>query len=90
MSDPIKQQMLMQRGSFLGALAGLSMLPILLGMGPGETIVNQMKATPPECAQGLMLRGGLAIPSSLLGAATKVAPLAKNVGISAATGFWVA
>ena len=33
MSDPIKQQMIMQRGGFPWALAGLSLLPALLGKG---------------------------------------------------------
>ena len=31
MSDPVKQQMLMQRGGFPWALAGLSMLTMLMG-----------------------------------------------------------
>ena len=90
MSDPIKRQMLMQPVGFLWALAGLSMLPMLMGRGSGETIAIQMKATLSERAQGLMIRGGLAIPPRLLGAATKVAPLAKNVGIPVALGLWVA
>ena len=79
MSDPIKQQMMMQRGGF----AWQSYLPIMMmmGNGPGETIANQMKSTPSERAQGLMIRGGLAIPPGLLGAATKFAPLAKNAAI---------
>ena len=33
MSDPIKQQMIMQRGGFPWALPGLSLLPALLGKG---------------------------------------------------------
>ena len=33
MRYPMKQQMLMQRGSFPWALAGLSMLPMLMGRG---------------------------------------------------------
>ena len=38
MSDPVKQQMLMQRGGFPWALAGLSMLPMLMGKGQENVI----------------------------------------------------
>lgn len=86
MSDPIKQQMVMQRGGFPWALAGLSLLPMLMGKGSGDKITNQMKATPPERHTPAMIRGGLAIPPSLLGAATKMAPYAKNAAIPFALG----
>ena len=38
MSDPIKQQMIMQKGSFPWALAGLSLLRALLGKGEEDRI----------------------------------------------------
>ena len=50
MSDPVKQQMLMQRGGFPWALAGL--LPLVLGNGSVE---NQMKTA----RDPIMQRGGL-------------------------------
>ena len=45
MSDPIKQQMIMHRGGFPWALAGLSLLPALLGKGEEDRIRNQMQMT---------------------------------------------
>ena len=87
MSDPIKQQMLLQRGGFPWALAGLTTLPMLMGMGSGETIANRRRAIRSECA---MIRGGLAIPPSLLGAATKMAPYARNAAIPMAMRFCLA
>ena len=38
MSDPVKQQILMQRGAFPWAHAGLSMLPMLMGKGQENVI----------------------------------------------------
>ena len=40
MSDPIKQQMLMQRGGFPWALAGLSLLPTLLARSLPRAILT--------------------------------------------------
>ena len=79
MSDPIKAQMLMQRGGFPWALAGLSMLPMLLGKGKADTIQNQMKTT----RDPIMQRGGLSIPPALL---SKGLPLLKSIGIPLAMG----
>ena len=45
MSDPIKQQMIMQRGGFPWALAGLSLFPALSGKGEEDRIQNQMQMT---------------------------------------------
>ena len=45
MSDPMKQQMSMQRGVFHWALADLSMVPMLMGKGQEDVIRNQMKTT---------------------------------------------
>ena len=67
LSDPIKQQIMMQHGGFPWALAGLAALLMLMGRGSGEMIANQMKVTPSERA---MIRGSLIIPPNLLGAAT--------------------
>ena len=55
MSDPIKQQMIMQRGGFPWALAGLSLLPALLGKGEEDRIRNQMQMT----RDPIMQRGGV-------------------------------
>ena len=77
MSDPIKQQMIMQRGGFPWALAGLSLLPALLGKGEEERIRNQMQMT----RDPIMQRGGLAIPPALI---SKDLPLLKQIGIPTA------
>ena len=79
MSDPIKQQMLMQRGGFPWALAGLSLLPTLLGKGEQDRIRNQMKTA----RDPIMQRGGLTVPPALI---TKGLPLLKQIGIPAAMG----
>ena len=79
MSDPIKQQMIMQRGGFPWALAGLSLLPMLMGKGQEDRIRNQMKVT----RDSIMQRGGLAIPPALL---SKGVPLLKQIGIPVAMG----
>lgn len=81
MSDPIKQQMLMQRGGFPWAMAAMSLLPMLLqGKGGTDVLANQMKATP---AERPMLRGGLAIPPGLM---AKALPLLKGAAIPLAFG----
>ena len=79
MSDPIKQQMMMQRGGFPWALAGLSLLPMLMGKGQEDRIRNQMKVT----RDSIMQRGGLAIPPALI---SKGIPLPKQIGIPVAMG----
>ena len=79
MSDPIKQQMIMQRGGFPWALAGLSLLPALMGKGQEDRIRNQMKVT----RYPIMQRGGLAIPPALI---SKGLPLLKQIGIPVAMG----
>ena len=79
MSDPIKQQMMMQRGGFPWALAGLSLLPALMGRGQEDRIRNQMKVT----RDPIMQRGGLAIPPALI---SKGLPLLKQIGIPVAMG----
>ena len=79
MSDPIKAQMLMQRGGFPWALAGLSMLPMLLGKGEEDVIQNQMRTT----RDPIMQRGGLSIPPALL---SKALPLLKTIGVPLAMG----
>ena len=79
MSDPIKQQMIMQRGGFPWALAGLSLLPALLGKGEEDRIRNQMQMT----RDPIMQRGGLAIPPALI---SKGLPLLKHIGIPTAMG----
>mgnify|MGYP000214679703 CR=1 FL=1 len=79
MSDPIKKQMLMQRGGFPWALAGLSMLPMLMGKGQEDVIRNQMKTT----RDPIMQRGGLSIPPALI---SKGLPLLKQIGIPLAMG----
>ena len=79
MSDPIKQQMIMQRGGFPWALAGLSLLPALLGKGEEDRIRNQMQMT----RDPIMQRGGLAIPPALI---SKGVPLLKQIGIPTAMG----
>ena len=79
MSDPIKQQMIMQRGGFPWALAGLSLLQALLGKGEEDRIRNQMKMT----RDPIMQRGGLAIPPVLI---SKGLPQLKQIGISTAMG----
>lgn len=79
MSDPIKQQMMMQRGGFPWALAGLSLLPMLMGKGKEDTIRNQMKTT----RDPIMQRGGLSIPPALI---SKGLPLLKHIGIPLAMG----
>ena len=79
MSDPIKQQMIMQRGGFPWALAGLSLLPTLFGKGEEDRIRNQMQMT----RDLIMQRGGLAIPLALI---SKGLPLLKQIGIPTAMG----
>ena len=79
MSDPIKQQMIMQRGGFPWALGGLSLLPALLGKGEEDRIRNQMQMTRDPIRQ----RGGLAIPPALI---SKGLPLLKQIGIPTAMG----
>ena len=69
----------MQRGGFPWALAGLSMLPMLMGKGKTESIQNQMKTT----REPIMQRGGLSIPPALI---SKGLPLLKSVGIPLAMG----
>ena len=61
MQDPVKQQMMMQRGGFPWALAGLSILPMLMGKGEEDGIQRQMKTT----RDPIMQRGGLSIPPLL-------------------------
>jgi len=73
MSDPIKQQMLLQRGGFPWAMAGLSLLPMLMGKGQGDAIRNQMKSSRDTTTH----RGGFAISPSLI---SKGLPLLKTVG----------
>ena len=79
MSDPIKQQMIIQRCGFPWALAGLSLLPALLGKGEEDRIRNQMQMT----RDPIMQRGGLAIPPALI---SKGLPLLKQIGIPTAMG----
>ena len=79
MSDPLKQQMLMQRGGFPWALAGLSLLPMLLGKGQADSIRYQMQTT----RDPLMQRGGLTLPPMVL---SKGLPLLKQLGIPLAMG----
>ena len=79
MSDPIKQQMIMQRGGFPWALAGLSLLPALLGKGEEDRIQNQMQMI----RDPIMQRGGLAIPPALISIGL---PLFKQIGIPTAMG----
>ena len=79
MSDPIKQQMIKQGGGFPWALAGLSLLPALLGKGEEDRIRNQMQMT----RDPIMQRGGLAIPPALI---SKGLPLLKQIGIPTAMG----
>ena len=81
-SDPIKQQMIMQRGGFPWALAGLSLLPALLGKGEEDRIRNQMQMT----RDPIMQRGGLAMPPALI---SKGLPLPKQIGIPTAMGALV-
>jgi len=78
MSKPIKEQMAMQRGGFPWALAGLSMLPMLMGKGQDDVIRNQMKTT----RDPIMQRGGLSVPPALM---SKL-PLLKQIGIPMAMG----
>ena len=79
MSDPIKAQMMMQRGGFPWALAGLSMLPMLFGKGEEDVIQNQMRTT----RDPIMQRGGLSIPPALI---SKALPLLKTIGVPLAMG----
>ena len=76
MSDPVKQQMVMQRGGFPWALAGLSMLPLIMGKGDIE---SQMRTT----REPIMQRGGLSVPPALI---SKGLPLLKQVGVPLAMG----
>ena len=73
MSDRVKQQMLMQRGGFPWALAGLSMLPMLMGKGQEDVIRNQMRTT----REPAMQRGGFSF-SKLF---SKALPTIKEIGI---------
>ena len=71
----------MQRGGFPWALAGLSLLPALLGKGEEDRIRNQMQMTrDPIMQRG---SGGLAIPPALI---SKGLPLLKQIGIPTAMG----
>ena len=80
MSDPTKlQQVVMQRGGFPWALAGLSLLPMLMGKGKDDAIRKQMGTT----RDPIMQRGGLSIPPTLL---AKGLPLLKAIGIPLAMG----
>ena len=79
MFDPIKQQMTMQRGGFPLALAGLSLLPALLGKCDEDRIRNQMQMT----RDPIMQRGGLAIPPALI---SNGLLLLKQIGIPTAMG----
>ena len=79
MQDPVKQQMMMQRGGFPWALAGLSILPMLMGKGEEDGIQRQMKTT----RDPIMQRGGLSIPPALL---SKGLPLLKSIGLPLAMG----
>lgn len=79
MSKTSAEQMLMQRGGFPWALAGLSLLPTLLGKGKEDTIQKQMKTT----RDTMMQRGGLTVPPALL---AKGLPLLKHIGIPLAVG----
>eukprot|EP00117_Sycon_ciliatum_P003906 scpid80791/ scgid8501/ len=80
MADPAKSQMIMQRGGFPWALAGLSLLPTLLGKGKaGSNVESQMKTA----HDPIMLRGGLTIPPALI---SKGLPLLKSLGIPLAMG----
>ena len=54
MSDTVKQQKLMKRGGVFWALAGLSMLPMLMGKGQEDVIRNQIKTT----REQVMQKGG--------------------------------
>ena len=86
MSQPAKRELSMQRGGFPWALAGLSLLPMLLGKGKdggggggGNIIERQMKSM----RDPIMQRGGLSIPPGLL---AKGLPLLKSMGIPLAMG----
>ena len=79
MSDPIKQEMITQRGGFPWALAGPSLLPTLLGKGEEDRIRNQMQMT----RDPIMQRGGLASPPALI---SKGLPLLKQIGIPTTMG----
>jgi len=78
MSAPSKEQMTMQRGGFPWALAGLSMLPMLMGRGQEDRIRNQMKTA----RDPIMQRGGLSVPPALMSSL----PLLKQIGIPLAMG----
>ena len=86
MSQPSKNELPMQRGGFPWALAGLSLLPMLMngkgkdndGLG-GNAIQRQMMMA----RDPLMQRGGLSIPPALL---AKGLPLLKSIGIPLAMG----
>ena len=69
----------MQRGVFPWALAGLSLLPALLGNGEEDRIRNQMQMT----RDPIMQREGLAIPPALI---SKGLPLLKQIGNPTAMG----
>ena len=85
MSEPSSRDLLMQRGGFPWALAGLSLLPMLLGKGKmggdgSENVIErQMRLT----REPAMQRGGLTIPPGLL---AKGIPLLKSIGIPLAMG----
>ena len=63
----------MQRGGFLWALAGLSMLPMLLGRGKEDVTQNHMPEDYP-----IMQKGGLPIPLALM---SKGVALVKKIDI---------
>ena len=80
MSDPTKlQQIVMQRGGFPWALAGLSLLPMLMGKGKADAIQKQMGTT----RDPVMQRGGFSVPPGLV---AKGLPLLKAIGIPLAMG----
>jgi len=84
MADPLKEQMLMQRGGIgpLAGLAGLSLLPMLMGRGREEDVIrSQMQTT----RDPIMQRGGVALPPLNLLLA-KGGPMLKHIGVPLALG----
>lgn len=81
MQDPEQGQKLTQRGGLgMGAMLGMSLLPMLLGRGQdGESIRRQMVAG----REPMMQRGGLSIPPGLV---AKALPILKTVGAPLAMG----
>ena len=52
-----------------------------MGKGAGDRTANQMKTHPPERQSAIIIRGGLAFPPRLLGAAIRIALYTKNAAI---------